>query len=144
MLVCSGLSKQLTAKRSRDSIAVALAQLAKSTLLCSTIERGAKRSFVEIFQRRGVETTYSSIRNPHKVLDAMQRSSANSDRITQTEDSKAVQLPDTPVTFDVLTALSESIEKTLVGARSLNSAAKISIEKLANAAKNAFAERSIL
>jgi hypothetical protein len=87
--------------------------------------------------------------NPQKVLDGIQKPVVNSSSTTLTapktiHDVKGAQLPDTPVTADALSALRRRIENTVAKTESMKPDEKLCIDKLMNAAENAFAERSIL
>jgi hypothetical protein len=87
--------------------------------------------------------------NPQKILDGIQKPVVNSSSTTLTapktiHDVKEAQLPDTPVTADALSALRRRIENTVAKTESMKPDEKLCIDKLMNAAENAFAERSIL
>jgi hypothetical protein len=87
--------------------------------------------------------------NPQKVLDGIQRPVVDRSSTALTvpktiHDVKEPQLPDAPVTADALSALRRRIENTVAKAESINPEDKLWIDKLMNAAENAFAERSIL
>jgi hypothetical protein len=87
--------------------------------------------------------------NPHKVLNEIHKpilkdSSSVIVINKKIHDVYTLKPPDTPITSDALSALRQSINVVLEKAQSLEPVAKLCIRKLANAAENAFAERSIL
>jgi hypothetical protein len=87
--------------------------------------------------------------NPQRVLSEVQKPIVNSVSTVLTinnpnHDMTLPELPNTPVTADALSTLRKTIDNTVSNIDALDLAAKSCIRKLANAAENAFAERSIL
>jgi hypothetical protein len=60
------------------------------------------------------------------------------------DDTLYLKTPETPKTFENLVVLCKNVEKSLTRQEGVDTYTKLSIQKIADAAENAFAERAIL
>ena len=87
--------------------------------------------------------------NPRRVLDGIQKPTMNNITTVPTplvsvDDTQSVQPPETPTTSNALAVLWQSINNTIAKTELLDPTARMYIKKLANAAENAFADRSMM
>ena len=85
--------------------------------------------------------------NPDRVLKDIQRTEVHADPMTiETERRNDVLQPqlETPTTSESLMSLRRQIDESIAQGRELDGSCKFHIQKLANAAENAFADRAIL
>lgn len=88
--------------------------------------------------------------NPERVLKDIQKPELRVDPITtQTETERQSDIPqpqqlETPKTSEGLMSLRRQIDQSIARGKELDGSCKLHIQKLANAAENAFADRAIL
>jgi hypothetical protein len=87
--------------------------------------------------------------NPERVLKEVQRPEEVkncSPLVVNSNDDDMLHLknPETPKTFENLVLLRNNVEKSLARQEGVDTCTKLSIQKIADAAENAFAERAIL